>query len=92
MNGIAVPLIAGVVDLQDPHAGAIVDGRELIQPAVRPRDSLQELHVQLQPVTGLRLLIALPALAVRLCSGSLSSLSWGGPGSDSADSVTHRTR
>ena len=26
-----------------------------------------------------------------LCSGSLSSLSWGGPGSDNADSVTPRT-
>ena len=28
----------------------------------------------------------------QLCSGSLSSLSWGGPGSDNADSVTPRTR
>ena len=30
--------------------------------------------------------------AIWLCSGSLSSLSWGGPGSDNADSVTPRTR
>ena len=31
-------------------------------------------------------------IGVKLCSGSLSSLSWGGPGSDNADSVTSRTR
>ena len=30
--------------------------------------------------------------AIWLCSGSLSSLSWGGPGSDNAHSVTPRTR
>jgi hypothetical protein len=35
-------------------------------PAGRATSTVQELHVQLQSVTGLRLLVALPALAVRL--------------------------
>src|SRR5262249_32455983 len=55
-----------VVDLQDANPGAIVDRRELIQPAARARDPLEKLHVQLQSVTGLGLLVALPALAARL--------------------------
>ena len=66
MNWMARALVARVVDLQDANPGAIVDGRELIEPASRARDSLEELHVELQPVAGLRLLVALPALAVRL--------------------------
>src|SRR5262245_16612284 len=60
------PLVACVVDLQDANSGAVVDGRELIQAAPGPRDPLKELHVQLQAVTGLRFLIALPALTVPL--------------------------
>jgi hypothetical protein len=38
----------------------------LIKASSRPRYPLEELDVQLQAVTGLRLLIALPPLAVRL--------------------------
>jgi hypothetical protein len=59
-------VVAGVVNLQDPNPRAIIDGRELIQASPRPRDALQELHVYLQSVTGLGLLVALPAFAVRL--------------------------
>jgi hypothetical protein len=58
-------LVAGVVDLQDPNAGAIVDGCELIEAAARPGNSFQELHIQLQSVTRLWLLIALPPFPVR---------------------------
>jgi len=59
-------LIARIMDLQDSNPGAIIDRRELIEPTSRPRDSLQELYVDLQAVTGLGLLIPLPAFAVRL--------------------------
>jgi hypothetical protein len=41
-------LIAGVLDLKHPDAGAVVDSRELIQTLVSTWDALQELHIQLQ--------------------------------------------
>ena len=47
------PLIAGVIDLEDPDPRAIVNRRELIEASSSPRDLLEKLHVQLQPVTGL---------------------------------------
>src|SRR4029450_12220606 len=58
-------LVAGVEDFEHANPRAIVDRRELIEPAATARDSLEELHVQLEPMTGLRLFIALPAFAVR---------------------------
>src|SRR5262249_5410240 len=41
-----------------------VDGGELVEPLARPGNALEELHVHLQVVTGLRLLVPLPALRV----------------------------
>jgi len=60
------PLVACIVDLEDANAGAVIYGRELIQPFARARDPFKELHVELQPVSGLRLLVPLPALLVGL--------------------------
>jgi len=57
-------LIAGVVDLEHPDAGAVVDGRELVETLPGARDALEELHVHLEPVAGLLLLVALPPLRV----------------------------
>ena len=57
-------LVAAVVDLEHPDAGAIVDGRELIEAPPGARDALEELDVHLQPMARLGLLIALPALFV----------------------------
>ena len=65
MNRMAVGLVAAVVDLEHPDAGAVVDGRELIQAPPGTRDALEELDVHLQPVAWLGLLVALPALFVR---------------------------
>src|SRR6185503_6615408 len=59
------PLIAGVVDLEDPEPRAIVNRRELIEASPSPWDPLEKLHVQLQPVARLGLLVALPAGRVR---------------------------
>ena len=59
-------LIAGVIDLEHTDPGAVVDGRELVEALLRSRDALEELHVHLQAVTRLGLLVALPALNVRL--------------------------
>ena len=59
------PLIAGVVDLEDPEPRAIVNRRELIEASPSPWDPLEKLHVQLQAVAGLGLLVALPAGRVR---------------------------
>src|SRR5262249_29259059 len=43
-------LRARVVDLEYPNSGAIIDGRELVEPLPAPGDALEELHVHLQPV------------------------------------------
>src|SRR4026208_388985 len=59
-------LIAGIVDLQHADARAVVDGGELIEPLAGPGDALEELHVQRQAVPRLGLLVASPALMVRL--------------------------
>lgn len=53
-------LVAGIVDLEDANASAVVDGGELIQALPGTRDPLEELDVQLQAVTRLRLLVTLP--------------------------------
>src|SRR6266851_7096432 len=58
-------LIAGVVDLEDPDPRAIVNRRELIEAGPGPWDPLEKLHVELQPMAGLGLLVALPAGRVR---------------------------
>jgi hypothetical protein len=57
-------LVAAVVDLEHPDAGAIVDGRELVEATPSAGDPLEELDVHLQPMAGLGLLVALPALLV----------------------------
>jgi hypothetical protein len=59
-------LVARVVNLEHPNARAVIDGRELVEALLRPGDALEELYVHLQTVTGLRLLVALPAPLVRL--------------------------
>ncbi len=58
-------LITPVVDLENAYPGAVIDGGELIKALLGPWDTLKELQVHLQAVTGLGLLIALPALTVR---------------------------
>ena len=40
-------LIARVKDLQHPHASAIIDGGELIEPPLATGNALQEFHIQL---------------------------------------------
>lgn len=59
-------LVAGVVDLEHPDACAVIDGRELGTGASSSRDTLEELHVHLQPVALQRPFVTLPALPVRL--------------------------
>ena len=59
-------LVAGIVDLENPDTGAVVDRGELVEAFARPWDALEELHVHLQAVPGLGLLVAFPALTVRL--------------------------
>jgi hypothetical protein len=65
MNWVAVRWVHASSTFRT-HPGAVVDGGELIQPSLRPGDSLQELHIELQPMTRLGLLIPLPSFAVRL--------------------------
>ena len=59
------PLVAGVVDFEDANAGAVVNGGELIQPLLGTRNALEELHIQLQAMTWLRLFIARPVRPMR---------------------------
>jgi hypothetical protein len=59
-------LVARVIHLEHANPRAIVNGGELKQSFLGAGDPLDEFHVQLQPVTGLRLLIALPPLLVQL--------------------------
>ena len=58
-------LITGVEDLEHADTGAVVDGRELIEPLAGTGDALEELHVQLQAVTGLGFFVALPPFRLR---------------------------
>jgi len=58
-------LVTGIVDLHLPDAGAVVNGRELVEPFGGARDALEELHVHRQAVARLGLLVALPAFTVR---------------------------
>jgi hypothetical protein len=58
------PLVAPVVDLQDTNAGAVVDRGELVEARPRARNALEEFHVDLQPVSWLGFLVALPAFGV----------------------------
>jgi hypothetical protein len=60
------PLVAGVEDLQHADAGAVVDRGELIEAFARAWQTLQELHVDLNPKAGLGLLVAEPTLFVAL--------------------------
>src|SRR5450755_1409183 len=47
-------------------SGAVVNGCELVMPLSRALDWLDELHVDLDPLTGQLLLVALPAVPVAL--------------------------
>lgn len=58
-------LAAAIVDLEHPDTGAVVDSRELIQALAGACDPLQELHIQLQPMSRLWLLISVPGAARR---------------------------
>jgi hypothetical protein len=58
-------LVAGIVDLQHPDSGAVIDRGELIQPSARAGDSPEKIDVHLQPVARLRFLVSLPALSLR---------------------------
>jgi hypothetical protein len=53
-------LVAGIVDFKHPDTRTVIDGGELIQALSAACDPLEELHVQLQAVSGLWLLVALP--------------------------------
>jgi len=53
-------LIALVINLQYTQPRTVIDRRILIVPPSRSGDSLKELHVDLDPVTWLRLLISFP--------------------------------
>ena len=57
-------LVVPGVDPEHPEAGAIVDGRVLVVLLSRPGQGLDELHVDLDPVTRERLLVTLPAVLV----------------------------
>ena len=57
---------AGVVNLEHTNPRAVIDGGELIEPPSRAGDALEEFHIELQSVTRLRFLVALPALPMRL--------------------------
>lgn len=59
-------LVAGIENLQDANARAVVDGCELIEPLTLTRDALEKLHVHLQSMTGLRFFVAYPALGMLL--------------------------
>src|SRR5829696_667920 len=51
------PLIAGVIDLENADARAVIDRRELIQPFTGAREALEELHIHLHAKTRLGLLV-----------------------------------
>jgi hypothetical protein len=70
INWIVVAF-AAVVDLEHPNAGAIVDGRELVEAPPAARDAFEKLDVDLQPIAGLGILVALPALLVGTTRGNL---------------------
>lgn len=59
-------LVARVIDLQDANPRAVVDRGELVEPLAGSRNALEELHIELQTVPGLRLLVQLPTLGVVL--------------------------
>jgi hypothetical protein len=61
-------LIASLIDLQHPNARAVIDGRILIMPPSCSRNPRQELHIELDPMTGFMLLISLPSLRMPLIS------------------------
>jgi hypothetical protein len=62
LNGRA--LGARVKHFEDAHPRAVIDRGELVQPAARAWDALEELDVDLQPMAGLRFFVPLPAFAV----------------------------
>ena len=57
-------LVQPVVDPQDPDPGAIVDRGELVVLLARALERRHELDVDLDTVTGLLLLVALPPIHV----------------------------
>ena len=62
-------LVVAVVDPQDPDPGAVIDRGELVvllAAGGAAGQRLDELHVDLDPVAGQRLLVALPAVVVAL--------------------------
>jgi hypothetical protein len=65
-------LVTRVEDLQHADAGAVIDGRELVEAPPTPGNALEKLHIHLQAMAGLRFLIALPPLP----SGSILLIGW----------------
>ena len=63
-------LVVAGVDPQHPDAGAVVDRGELVVLLARAADRLEELHVDLDPVAGQRLLVALPTVGRGACSAA----------------------
>ena len=57
-------LVEPFVDLEDPEPGAVIDGGVLVVLLANPLDRLDEFDIDLNCVTGLRLLVSLPALSV----------------------------
>src|SRR5215831_12737726 len=58
-------LVAGIEDFEHADTRAIVDGRELVEAFPAAWNPLQKLHVDLQPMSWLRLLVPLPSLPPR---------------------------
>lgn len=59
-------LVALGIDTQHPEPCAVVNGSELVEPFPCPANRRDELDVNLHGVTGLLLLVTLPAFLVRL--------------------------
>jgi hypothetical protein len=53
---------AGVKHLEHAHAGAVVDGDELVEPAARSGNALEELDVDLQAMARPGFFVPLPSL------------------------------
>ena len=58
------PLVAGREDLQYSNTRAVVHRGELIEPGLGLGNPLEKFHIELQAVSWLRLLVALPAFAM----------------------------
>src|SRR5262245_48586476 len=61
-------LVATVINLKDSNPSAIINGCELIQPSLGPRNAFQKLNIHLHPVARLLLLISFPLVVLPFVS------------------------